>query len=614
MVLLVGLGACGLPGGEDEVDADDASQALEQQRTDVREAARALLIGAEKELSGTTRNSSGRFRGCESAFPDEFRNFQYLAQARIDTGPGSGASYLEKLRPVLEDAGFTVEDLREEPNGFTTLAAGKGDLSASFVHTGGPLSGLDVSGRASTCPRTNARPGSARTSPTPRFARAHPPTALACPPGDRALPLLGSTGTTPQGATYRLPQSLHRASTSEASGMANSFIGRDMAVDLGTANTLVYVRGKGVLLDEPSVVALNASTGEILAVGHEAKRMIGRTPDNIAAIRPLQDGVIADFEATEQMLRFFIQQVHRRRYFAKPRMVVCVPSGITAVEQRAVKEAGYQAGARRVYIVEEPMAAAIGAGLPVHQATGNMVVDVGGGTTEVAVISLGGIVTSLSIRTAGDDLDQAIVAWMKKEYSLMLGERTAEEVKMTLGSAFPLPDEPEAEIRGRDMVSGLPRTVVVSSAEVRQALEEPLHASSTRSGRRSTRPRRARRRHHGPRHRAHRRRRVAPWARRAAAPRDRDARPRRRGAAHQRGPGRRQVRGGVRGAPAGAGLGAEALLMGLDTLDRRGVEQAPSGGSGPTAGTAGGEPPPGWTAETGRPGRCWSRSCSPAPP
>ena len=262
-----------------------------------------------------------------------------------------------------------------------------------------------------------------------------------------------------------------------------------MAVDLGTANTLVYVRGKGVVLDEPSVVAMNTTTGEILAVGHEAKRMIGRTPDNITAIRPLKDGVIADFEATEQMLRYFIQQVHRRRYFAKPRMVICVPSGITAVEQRAVKEAGYQAGARRVYIVEEPMAAAIGAGLPVHEATGNMVVDVGGGTTEVAVISLGGIVTSLSIRTAGDDLDQAIIAWMKKEYSLMLGERTAEEIKMTLGSAFPLPDEPEAEIRGRDMVSGLPRTVVVSSAEVRQALEEPLHASSTPSAPPSTRPR-----------------------------------------------------------------------------------------------------------------------------
>ena len=247
-----------------------------------------------------------------------------------------------------------------------------------------------------------------------------------------------------------------------------------MAVDLGTANTLVYVRGRGVLVDEPSVVALNQTTGEVLAVGHEAKRMLGRTPDNITAIRPLKDGVIADFEATEQMLRFFIQQVHKRRYFAKPRMVICVPSGITAVETRAVKEAGYQAGARQVYIVEEPMAAAIGAGLPVHLPTGNMIVDVGGGTTEVAVISLGGIVTSLSVRTAGDDLDNAIVQWMKKEHSLLLGERTAEEVKMSLGSAWPAAQEPEAEIRGRDMVSGLPRTVSVSSADIRHALEEPV--------------------------------------------------------------------------------------------------------------------------------------------
>jgi rod shape-determining protein MreB and related proteins len=258
--------------------------------------------------------------------------------------------------------------------------------------------------------------------------------------------------------------------------MPNSFIGRDMAVDLGTANTLVYVRGRGVALNEPSVVALNAQTREVLAVGSEAKRMIGRTPDSIVAVRPLKDGVIADFEATEQMLRFFIQRVHRRRYLAKPRLVVCVPSGITAVEQRAVKEAGYQAGARRVYIIEEPMAAAIGAGLPVHEATGNMIIDVGGGTTEVAVISLGGIVTSQSIRTAGDDLDQAVVAWMKKDYSLMLGDRTAEEIKIAIGSAFPTPREPEAEIRGRDMVSGLPRNVTISSAEVRHAMEEPLNA------------------------------------------------------------------------------------------------------------------------------------------
>jgi rod shape-determining protein MreB len=258
--------------------------------------------------------------------------------------------------------------------------------------------------------------------------------------------------------------------------MANSIIGRDMAVDLGTANTLVYVRGRGIMLNEPSVVALNSQTREILAVGSEAKRMLGRTPDAITAIRPMRDGVIADFESTEQMLRIFIQRVHRRRYFTKPRLVVCVPSGITSVEQRAVKEAGYQAGARRVYIIEEPMAAAIGASLPVHEATGNMVVDIGGGTTEVAVISLGGIVTSMSIRTAGDDLDAAIISWFKKEYSLMLGERTAEEIKVELGSAFPLPEEPEAEIRGRDLISGLPRTITVSSAEVRQAIEEPLHS------------------------------------------------------------------------------------------------------------------------------------------
>ena len=258
--------------------------------------------------------------------------------------------------------------------------------------------------------------------------------------------------------------------------MANNFVGRDMAVDLGTANTLVYVRGRGILVDEPSVVAVSERTGELVAVGHDAKQMVGRTPEDITAIRPLQDGVIADFEATEQMLRHFIALVHRRRYLAKPRMVVCVPSGITAVEQRAVKEAGYQAGARRVYIIEEPMAAAIGAGLPVHRATGNMVVDVGGGTTEVAVISLGGIVTSLSVRTAGDEVDRAITTWMKKEHALLLGEATAEEVKVTLGSAFPSADDREAEIRGRDLVSGLPRTVTLTSADVRAAIEEPVHA------------------------------------------------------------------------------------------------------------------------------------------
>ncbi len=254
-----------------------------------------------------------------------------------------------------------------------------------------------------------------------------------------------------------------------------SLLGRDMAVDLGTANTLVYVRGRGVVLNEPSVVAIDTKSGAILAVGTEAKRMIGRTPANITAVRPLRDGVIADFEYTERMLRYFIQKVHRRRQLVKPRIVVCVPSGITGVEQRAVKDAGYQAGARRVFIIEEPMAAAIGAGLPVHEPTGNMVVDIGGGTTEVAVISLGGIVTNESIRTGGDRLDAAIISYVKREYSLMLGERTAENIKMSIGSAFPTLDEPNAEIRGRDLVSGLPKTIVVSAEEVRKALEEPVN-------------------------------------------------------------------------------------------------------------------------------------------
>jgi len=256
---------------------------------------------------------------------------------------------------------------------------------------------------------------------------------------------------------------------------ALTFLGRDMAVDLGTANTLVYVRGRGIVLNEPSVVALNTNNGQVVAVGSDAKRMIGRTPGNIVAVRPLKDGVIADFDVTERMLRYFIQKVHRRTRMAKPRIVVAVPSGITGVEQSAVKEAGHQAGARKVYIIEEPMAAAIGAGLPVNEPTGNMVVDIGGGTTEVAVISLGGIVTSQSIRIGGDEMDQALISFGKKEHSLMLGERTSEEIKVALGSAFPSADEPRAEIRGRDLVSGLPKTVVISAAEVRRAIEEPLN-------------------------------------------------------------------------------------------------------------------------------------------
>jgi len=245
------------------------------------------------------------------------------------------------------------------------------------------------------------------------------------------------------------------------------FGGRDMAVDLGTANTLVYVRGRGIVLSEPSVVAIDSRTGEVHAVGIEAKRMLGRTPGTISAIRPLKDGVIADFDVTEEMLRHFIQKVHQSR-FAHPRVVVCVPSGVTGVEKRL------SAGARQAYLIEEPMAAAIGAGLPVGEPTGSMVVDIGGGTSEVAVISLGGIVVSQSIRVAGDELDEAIINYAKREYKLLIGQQTAEELKLEIGSAFPMAEELQAEIRGRDMVSGLPKTVVLTSEEIRVAIEEPL--------------------------------------------------------------------------------------------------------------------------------------------
>jgi rod shape-determining protein MreB len=255
----------------------------------------------------------------------------------------------------------------------------------------------------------------------------------------------------------------------------NGFAGRDMAVDLGTANTLVYVRGRGIVLSEPSVVAVDSRTGQVHAVGIEAKRMLGRTPGNIQAIRPLKDGVIADFDVTEQMLRHFIHKVHQNR-FAHPRVVVCVPSGVTGVEKRAVEEACLSAGARQARLIEEPMAAAIGAGLPVAEPTGNMVVDVGGGTSEVAVISLGGIVVSQSIRLGGDELDEAIIGYVKREYKLMIGQQTAEEVKLEIGSAYPLGEEVQAEIRGRDLVSGLPKTVVLTSEEVRLALEEPVQS------------------------------------------------------------------------------------------------------------------------------------------
>jgi len=251
------------------------------------------------------------------------------------------------------------------------------------------------------------------------------------------------------------------------------FGGRDMAVDLGTANTLVYVRGRGIVLSEPSVVAIDQATGDVHAVGLEAKRMLGRTPGTISAIRPLKDGVIADFDVTEQMLRHFIQKVHQHR-FAHPRVVVCVPSGVTGVEKRAVEEATLSAGARQAYLIEEPMAAAIGAGLPVAEPTGNMIVDIGGGTTEVAVISLGGIVVSQSLRVGGDEMDEAIINHIKREYKLLIGQQTAEEIKLEVGSAFTLKEEVQAEVRGRDMLTGLPKTVILSSEEVRHALEEPV--------------------------------------------------------------------------------------------------------------------------------------------
>ena len=251
-------------------------------------------------------------------------------------------------------------------------------------------------------------------------------------------------------------------------------IGRDMGIDLGTANTLVTVKGRGIVLDEPSIVAIDKEKNRILAVGKEAKRMVGRTPGNIVAIRPLKDGVIADFDTTEKMLRYFIQKVHRNIAFARPRIVICVPSGITAVEKKAVVEATEQAGARAAYIIEEPLAAAIGADLPIDEPTGSMIVDIGGGTSEVAVLSLGGIVVSRSLRIGGDEMDGAIIYYLKKENNLLLGERTAEKIKMEIGSAFPLENEEKMEVNGRDLVTGLPKTIILTSQQIRSALEKTL--------------------------------------------------------------------------------------------------------------------------------------------
>lgn len=251
---------------------------------------------------------------------------------------------------------------------------------------------------------------------------------------------------------------------------------RDMGIDLGTANTLVYLKGKGIVLREPSVVAVNKNTNKVLAVGNEAKNMIGRTPGNIIAIRPMKDGAIADFDITEKMLRHFINKVSSKG-FTSPRVIVGFPSGVTEVEKRAIEAATKRAGAREAHLMEEPMAAAIGAGLPVNEPTGSMIVDIGGGTTEVAIISLGGIVTSKSLRVAGDELDQSIVAFIKKQYSLMIGERTAEDIKMNIGSAYIMEDDDlSMEIRGRDLISGLPKVVEITQKEVREALSEPIQA------------------------------------------------------------------------------------------------------------------------------------------
>lgn len=250
----------------------------------------------------------------------------------------------------------------------------------------------------------------------------------------------------------------------------------DLAIDLGTANTLIYVRGKGIVLSEPSVVAIKKGTNQVLKVGKEAKEMLGRTPASIVAIRPMRDGVIADFDVTEQMIRAFIVKIHNRKALVRPRIVVGVPSCITQVEKRAIRDSAEQAGAREVYLMEEPMAAAIGAGLPVQEPCGNMIVDVGGGTTEVAVISLSGIVYSQSIRIAGDEMDEAIIQYLKRKYNLLVGERTAENIKIQIGSAYPFDEPRKMEVKGRDLVDGIPKALTVTDSDIREALHDPIYA------------------------------------------------------------------------------------------------------------------------------------------
>jgi rod shape-determining protein MreB len=250
----------------------------------------------------------------------------------------------------------------------------------------------------------------------------------------------------------------------------------DLAIDLGTANTLIYVKGKGIILSEPSVVAIKRGTNQVLKVGKEAKEMLGRTPGSIVAIRPLKDGVIADFDVTEQMIRSFIVKIHNRKALVRPRIIIGVPSGITQVEKRAIRDSAEQAGAREVYLIEEPMAAAIGAGLPVQEPSGSMIVDIGGGTTEVAVISLSGIVYSQSVRIAGDEMDEAITQYLKRKYNLLVGERTSENIKIQIGSAYPFDEPRKMEIKGRDLVEGIPKTLTINDSDIREALHDPIYA------------------------------------------------------------------------------------------------------------------------------------------
>ena len=301
-----------------------------------------------------------------------------------------------------------------------------------------------------------------------------------------------------------------------------SLFSSDLAIDLGTANTLVFSHGKGIVVNEPSIVAINKVSGEVVAVGREAKEMLGRTPGNVVAIKPMKDGVIADFKVTEKMLTYFIQKAHNRRVLVHPRIVIGVPSEITPVEKRAVQDSAYRARASEVYLVEQAMAAAIGAGLPIEEPSGNMVVDIGGGTTDIAVISMSGIVYSRSVRVAGNEMDEAVMQYLKRKYNLLVGERTAEQIKMEIGSAYPLEKPLTMEVKGRNLIEGVPRTVTIDDSEIREALQRmrghhpQRHARGARAH-----PSRTFRRHQRPRHRAYRRRRAVEESRQAHPRRNR---------------------------------------------------------------------------------------------